>query len=71
MSSNVFIEDQMGRRLDRCVSDALIKGCGGLVIGSAVSLLFFKRGAWPALIGAGFGIGVAYRTCENNLNSFK
>ncbi|EDW33906.1 GL21878 [Drosophila persimilis] len=44
---------------------------GGLIIGSAVSLLFFRRRAWPAWLGTGFGIGVAYRTCEKDLNSLK
>ncbi|XP_041674777.1 MICOS complex subunit mic10 [Drosophila eugracilis] len=44
---------------------------GGLVVGTALSLLFFKKRAWPAWVGAGFGIGVAYRTCEMEINSLK
>ncbi|XP_017061249.1 MICOS complex subunit Mic10 [Drosophila ficusphila] len=70
-SNQVFIEDKIGKRLDRCVSDTLVKGCGGLIIGSVVSLLFFKRRAWPAWVGTGFGIGVAYRTCEKEISSLK
>nr|XP_016932655.1 MICOS complex subunit Mic10 [Drosophila suzukii] len=69
--SNVSFEEQIGKRLDRCVSDTLVKGCGGLFIGSAAALLFFKRRAWPAWVGAGFGIGVAYKTCEKDLISLK
>ncbi|XP_017036228.1 MICOS complex subunit Mic10 [Drosophila kikkawai] len=70
-SEEKFIEEKIGKRLDSCISDTLIKGCGGLLIGSAMSLLFFKRRAWPAWLGAGFGIGVAYRTCEKDINVLK
>ncbi|KRF99528.1 uncharacterized protein Dwil_GK27064 [Drosophila willistoni] len=66
-----FSEDQFGKKLDRCITDTIVKGFGGLIIGSAASLLFFKRRAWPAWIGTGFGVGVAYRTCEKDLNSLK
>ncbi|XP_022231956.1 MICOS complex subunit Mic10-like [Drosophila obscura] len=71
VDEKVFLEDNIGKRLDRCVSDTIVKGCGGLLIGSAVSLLFFRRRAWPAWLGTGFGIGVAYRTCEKDLNTLK
>ncbi|XP_032593026.1 MICOS complex subunit Mic10-like [Drosophila grimshawi] len=66
-----FSEDQVGVKLDRCVSDTIIKGSGGLLIGSVMSLLFFKRRVWPVWLGSGFGVGVAYSTCEKNLNSSK
>lgn len=42
---------------------------GGFLIGSVVSLLFFKRRAFPLWIGTGFGFGVGYRNCETALNS--
>lgn len=41
---------------------------GGLALGSVFSLLFFKRRAWPIIMGSGFGIGVAYTNCERALN---
>ncbi|XP_064556883.1 MICOS complex subunit Mic10-like [Drosophila montana] len=44
---------------------------GGLIIGSVMSFIFFRRRVWPAWMGSGFGVGVAYSTCENNLNSLK
>ncbi|KRG00511.1 MICOS complex subunit Mic10 [Drosophila mojavensis] len=66
-----FSEEQMGMKFDRCVSDTIVKGSGGLIIGSVVSLLFFRRRLWPTWLGAGFGVGVAYSSCENNLNSVK
>ncbi|XP_055908454.1 MICOS complex subunit Mic10-like [Eupeodes corollae] len=64
-----FSEDEFGKKLDRCVTDTLIKAAGGLALGTVFSLLFFKRRSWPAIMGTGFGIGVAYRTCERDLNS--
>ncbi|XP_017099207.1 MICOS complex subunit MIC10 [Drosophila bipectinata] len=66
-----FVEDKIGRRLDRCVSDAVVKGCGGLIVGLAMSVFFFKRRPWPAFLGTGFGTGIAYRTCEKEVNLFK
>ncbi|XP_034116013.1 MICOS complex subunit Mic10-like [Drosophila sulfurigaster albostrigata] len=67
----VLSEDKLGKKLDQCISDTIVKGCGGLVIGSVASLLFFKRRVWPAFVGTGFGVGVAYSTCEKSLNSLK
>ncbi|XP_043652944.1 MICOS complex subunit Mic10 [Drosophila teissieri] len=70
-SHNNIFEEQIGKKMDHCVSDILIKGCGGVIIGCAVSLTILKRRAWPVWLGAGFGIGVAYRTCERDINSLK
>ncbi|XP_033149000.1 MICOS complex subunit Mic10-like [Drosophila busckii] len=66
-----FSEDKFGQRLDKCISDSIIKGCGGLAIGTVASLLFFKRRMWPAWVGTGFGIGVAYSTCEKSISLIK
>lgn len=41
---------------------------GGFLIGTVLSLTFFKRKAWPILMATGFGAGMAYRTCEKELN---
>lgn len=62
-------EQEFGKKIDRCFADTVIKGSGGLFVGSILSLLFLKRRAWPLVFGTGFGIGVAYRTCERELNS--
>lgn len=132
--SGSFSEDQLGKKVDRCVTDTLVKAgtyecwsfeyyyirssgrrqqknrnclsffqstaifycisilicdfpiirhfclhsiftrvCantgGGLAIGSVLSLLFFKRRAFPLWLGTGFGFGVGYRNCESALNS--
>ncbi|CAB0038200.1 unnamed protein product [Trichogramma brassicae] len=28
----------------------------------------FKLGKWPVITGAGFGLGMAYSNCENDIN---
>ncbi|XP_049306291.1 MICOS complex subunit MIC10-like [Bactrocera dorsalis] len=63
-----FPEDDFGNRLDRCCTDVLIKGSTGLFVGVTFSLLMLKRKSWPLLIGSGFGVGVAFKTCEKHLN---
>ncbi|ETN66410.1 hypothetical protein AND_001815 [Anopheles darlingi] len=69
--AQTFAEDQYGKKIDRCLTDTLLKFGGGLAIGSVLSLLFFKRRAWPIIMGSGFGIGVAYNNCERSLNASK
>ncbi|XP_052900854.1 MICOS complex subunit Mic10-like [Anopheles moucheti] len=69
--TQTFAEDQYGKKVDHCLSDTLLKFGGGLVLGSVFSVLFFKRRAWPIIIGSGFGIGVAYNNCERSLNADK
>ncbi|CAG9760161.1 unnamed protein product [Ceutorhynchus assimilis] len=69
MSSPVYTEEELGKKWDKCVSDTVIKFGGGIVLGSLFSLLFFKRKGWPILMGGGFGIGMAYSNCENDLNA--
>ncbi|XP_055315046.1 MICOS complex subunit Mic10-like [Sitodiplosis mosellana] len=68
-SVTAFSEDQFGKKLDRCITDTLVKAGGGFLIGSVVSLLFFKRRAFPLWLGTGFGFGFGYRNCETALNS--
>lgn len=69
MSSPVYVEEELGRKWDRCISDSAIKFGGGIVIGAVFSLLFFKRKRWPILMGGGFGVGMAYANCEKDINA--
>uniref|UniRef100_A0A1L8DBW9 MICOS complex subunit MIC10 n=1 Tax=Nyssomyia neivai TaxID=330878 RepID=A0A1L8DBW9_9DIPT len=64
-----FGEDEYGRKIDRCLTDVLVKSAGGLALGAVFSLLFFKRRRWPLVMGTGFGTGLAYSRCEKDLNS--
>jgi len=66
---STFIEDEIGRKWDRCLTDALLKFGGGIIIGGVFSLLFFKKRRWPVIMGGGFGIGMAYSNCERDLNT--
>nr|CAH7732820.1 unnamed protein product [Callosobruchus chinensis] len=69
MASPVYIEEELGRKWDKCISDSILKFGGGLVLGGVFSLLFFKRKRWPILMGGGFGVGMAYSNCEKDLNA--
>ncbi|CAH1405089.1 unnamed protein product [Nezara viridula] len=67
MAVPTFKEDELGKRWDKCLADAVIKLSGGLVIGAVSSLLLFKRRSWPVVLGTGFGIGLAYGHCERDV----
>ncbi|ENN70396.1 MICOS complex subunit Mic10 [Dendroctonus ponderosae] len=69
MSAPVYVEEELGRKWDKCLSDSVIKFGGGIVLGSVFSLLFFKRRRWPILMGGGFGVGMAYSNCEKDINA--
>ena len=45
----------------------LIKSSLGLGFGVVFSVLLFKRRAWPAFVGVGFGAGRAYEECNVSL----
>lgn len=51
---------------DRCLSSLLIKSSLGLGFGVVFSVLLFKRRAWPAIAGVGFGAGRAYEECNGS-----
>jgi inner membrane organizing system protein 1 len=51
---------------DRCLSSLLIRSSLGLSFGVVFSVLLFKRRAWPAVIGLGFGAGRAYEECNSS-----
>ncbi|KAF1731914.1 MICOS complex subunit mic10 [Beauveria bassiana] len=57
----------ISRPWDRCLSNLLVKSSIGLGFGVVFSVILFRRRAWPAFIGAGFGAGRAYEECNFNL----
>ncbi|XP_015605128.1 MICOS complex subunit Mic10 [Cephus cinctus] len=67
--AGTWVENEIGRKWDRCFTDAVLKLGGGLFLGSVFSLLFFKRKRWPIITGAGFGLGMAYSNCEKDINA--
>ncbi|KAG6039671.1 Mitochondrial inner membrane organizing system component [Claviceps citrina] len=60
-------EALLNEKWDRCLSNLLVKSTIGLGFGIVFSVLLFKRRAFPAFIGAGFGAGRAYEECNMNL----
>ena len=49
---------------DHCLSSLLIRSGLGLGFGVIFSVLLFKRRAWPAWLGLGFGAGRAVEECD-------
>ncbi|KAK5664081.1 hypothetical protein OQA88_295 [Cercophora sp. LCS_1] len=60
-------EALLNEKWDFCLSNALIKSSLGLGFGVVFSVLLFKRRAWPAFVGFGFGAGRAYEECNSSL----
>ncbi|KAL2213379.1 DUF543-domain-containing protein [Sarocladium strictum] len=60
-------ESLLNEKWDRCLSNLLVKSTLGLGFGVVFSVLLFKRRAWPAFAGVGFGAGRAYEECNFSL----
>ncbi|KAK2003360.1 DUF543-domain-containing protein [Colletotrichum falcatum] len=60
-------EALLNEKWDHCLSNHLVKSTLGLGFGVVFSVLLFKRRAWPAFVGVGFGAGRAYEECNSNL----
>ncbi|CZR58085.1 probable Mitochondrial inner membrane organizing system protein NCU06495 [Phialocephala subalpina] len=59
-------EALLNEKWDRCLSSLLIRSSLGLSFGVVFSVLLFKRRAWPAFVGLGFGAGRAYEECNGS-----
>ncbi|PMD34641.1 DUF543-domain-containing protein [Hyaloscypha variabilis F] len=59
-------EALLNEKWDRCLSSLLIRSSLGLSFGVVFSVLLFKRRAWPAWVGLGFGAGRAYEECNGS-----
>ncbi|KAF2011238.1 DUF543-domain-containing protein [Aaosphaeria arxii CBS 175.79] len=59
-------EALLNEKWDRCASSFLIRSGLGLSFGVVFSVLLFKRRAWPAFVGLGFGAGRAWEECDNS-----
>ncbi|KAI1369104.1 hypothetical protein F5Y08DRAFT_293606 [Xylaria arbuscula] len=60
-------EALLNEKWDRCLSNMLIKSSLGFGFGVVFSVLLFRRRAWPAFVGVGFGAGRAYEECNWSL----
>jgi inner membrane organizing system protein 1 len=52
------------KQWDQCLSNLVVKSALGAGFGIVFSVLLFKRRAWPATIGLGFGAGRGYAECD-------
>ncbi|RPB24258.1 DUF543-domain-containing protein [Terfezia boudieri ATCC MYA-4762] len=57
-------EALLSEKWDRCLSNLLIKSTLGAGFGIVFSVLIFRRRAWPAWVGLGFGAGRGYAECD-------
>jgi len=62
-------ETLLNDKWDLCLSNAVIKSGLGLGFGIVFSVLLFKRRAWPAWVGLGFGAGRGYAECDASFKS--
>ncbi|KAK7509765.1 hypothetical protein IWX49DRAFT_511633 [Phyllosticta citricarpa] len=68
-SSRPMSEALLNDKWDRCLSSMLIRSGLGLSFGIVFSVLLFKRRAWPAFVGLGFGAGRAWEECDNSFRN--
>ncbi|KDN49933.1 DUF543-domain-containing protein [Tilletiaria anomala UBC 951] len=64
----VSSEDVIGQKTDLCISNTIVKTGIGFSAGVVLSVLLFKRRAWPVWLGTGFGMGSGYTDCERMFN---
>jgi len=50
----------LNEKWDLVLSNGLVKAGLGLGVGIVGSVLLFKRRAWPAVFGTGFGAGIGW-----------
>ncbi|KAJ8722991.1 hypothetical protein PYW07_004171 [Mythimna separata] len=58
-------EDTYRKKLDMCITDAIIKGGGGILLGTIASIFIFKR-RWPITTGFGIGMVVRWTWCNRH-----
>ncbi|EAS30450.3 uncharacterized protein CIMG_05929 [Coccidioides immitis RS] len=63
-SSRPVSEALLNEKWDRAISSLLIRSSLGLSFGVIFSVLLFKRRAWPAWVGLGFGAGRAWEEAD-------
>ncbi|GAC95850.1 hypothetical protein PHSY_003427 [Pseudozyma hubeiensis SY62] len=67
-TTKVSSEDIISQKTDLCISNAVVKTGIGFSAGVVLSVLLFRRRAFPVWLGTGFGLGSAYTDCERSFN---
>ncbi|CAH0604435.1 unnamed protein product [Chrysodeixis includens] len=65
------LEDSYSTKLDMCLTDGIVKTASGIILGTVVSVFYFRQRRWPIVAGIGMGVGIAYANCEYELNPRK
>ncbi|EER37484.1 DUF543 domain-containing protein [Histoplasma capsulatum var. duboisii H88] len=63
-STKTLSEALLNDKWDRAISSMIIRSSLGLSFGVIFSVLLFKRRAWPAFVGLGFGAGRAWEEAD-------
>ncbi|RHZ59582.1 MICOS complex subunit MIC10 [Aspergillus thermomutatus] len=63
-STKPVSEALLNEKWDRAISSMIIRSSLGLSFGIVFSVLLFKRRAWPAWVGLGFGAGRAWEEAD-------
>jgi len=63
-SNKPVSEALLNDKWDHAISSAIVRSSVGLGFGIIFSVLLFKRRAWPAWVGLGFGAGRAYEEAD-------
>ncbi|GAD98396.1 hypothetical protein ANI_1_874074 [Paecilomyces variotii No. 5] len=63
-STRAVSETLLNEKWDRAISSMIIRSSLGLSFGVIFSVLLFKRRAWPAWVGLGFGAGRAWEEAD-------
>ncbi|WFC97858.1 Mitochondrial inner membrane organizing system component [Malassezia yamatoensis] len=67
-SGHLASEDVLNKKLDLCISNAIVKTGIGFSAGVVLSVVLLKRRSWPVWLGTGFGLGSGYTDCERSFN---
>ncbi|KAJ1024380.1 hypothetical protein NDA18_004548 [Ustilago nuda] len=67
-STKVSSEDIISQKTDLCIGNAVVKTGIGFSAGVLLSVLLFRRRAFPVWLGTGFGLGSAYTDCQRSFN---
>ncbi|PGH08556.1 hypothetical protein GX51_01075 [Blastomyces parvus] len=67
-STKPLSEALLNDKWDRAISSMIIRSSLGLSFGVIFSVLLFKRRAWPAWVGLGFGAGRAWEEADGKLH---
>lgn len=61
-------ENILSEKTDVCIANAIVKTGIGFGAGVIISVIGFKRRAFPVWIGIGTGLGAAYSDCQRTFN---